>query len=415
MPDYGNGGMLVNASGQFVNAYTGEQYAFDANHNLSPQMKEYYNTESLDNAKANLVFAQFGKRQPLPANHGTTVEWRKRNTFGDVGRLQEGVIPKGRKFGYSVLTADVYEYGDYVAITEWLKSHAVDDVMLDATEELSNAGANTMDKLVRNKTMTGMNVIYAPKEDGTEVNDRDELDETCKLTTKVVAMVATAMANANAPKMGNDVCVGVIHPDVAHDLREDPKWEDYHKYAAVEEIFNGEIGKLHGVRFVTTTNAKVYKAKNLAGDVANLAVNGAVNDSMAVRFDGAVVEDGELTGRSVLIGGVECVIEGHRGDTLLLDRKISAADNAVIAPAGGGAGGTAVYISMFYAKDAYGIVDPEAGGMEMIHKTKKEVGGPLEQLGTVGIKFATGAEILYPERVIRVESGSSLGDTAEPN
>ena len=418
MPDYGNGGVLVNASGQFVNAYTGETYAFDSAHNLSAQMKTYYDTEALDNARANLVFAQFGKKQALPNGHGTTVEWRKRNTFGDVSRLQEGVIPKGKKFGYSIITADIYEYGDYVAITEWLKSHAIDPVMLDATEELSSAAANTQDKLVRNKLLTGTNVIYAPKVvsgEETAVTTRSGLDKTAKMTSKLVAMVATSMANANAPRIGQDVAVAIVHPDVVHDLRQDSAWIEAHKYAAVEEIFNGEVGKLHGVRFVETTNAKVYKSKNLAGTTANLAVNGAVTASTVVKFDGGTVGDGDLTGRFVNIGSTEAVVVANSSSVLMLDRPVTAADDAVISPAGGGASDTAVYISMFLAKDAFGVIDPEAGGMEMIHKTKKEVGGPLEQFGTVGVKFATGCEILYPERVIRVESGSSLGDTAESN
>ena len=36
-----------------------------------------------------------------------------------------------------------------------------------------------------------------------------------------------------------------------------------------------------------------------------------------------------------------------------------------------------------FAKDAFGVIDPEGGGLETIIKDKKEVGGPLEQFGTV--------------------------------
>ena len=34
-------------------------------------------------------------------------------------------------------------------------------------------------------------------------------------------------------------------------------WMDVHKYASPENIYNGEIGKLGGVRFVETTEAKI--------------------------------------------------------------------------------------------------------------------------------------------------------------
>lgn len=337
MADYGNGGVLVNTAQNYVNAYTGEQTAFDAVNTMSPQMKTYYNTEALENAKAQLRYAMFGKRQPLPANHGTTVEWRKRNTFGDVNKLTDGVIPVGKKFGYSAITADVYEYGDYAALERRLKTHAVDNVMLDMTEELSAAAANTMDKLVRDTLMAGTAVIYAPN-GTTEVTSRDTVVAACVLTPDLVAKARTELVKKNAPSIDGDyVCI--IHPSVAYDLRKSADWLDAHKYANPENIYNGEIGKLHGVRFVETTNAKVWKNTK----------------------------------------------------------------------------GIAVYGCLFLGKDAYGIIDPEAGGMRMIHKTEAEVGGPLEQFGTVGVKFETGCKILYEDRMVRVECGSAYSAVDEAN
>ena len=38
----------------------------------------------------------------------------------------------------------------------------------------------------------------------------------------------------------------------------DPEWIDVHKYSATSEIFEGEIGKLAGVRFVESTEAKIF-------------------------------------------------------------------------------------------------------------------------------------------------------------
>ena len=53
--------------------------------------------------------------------------------------------------------------------------------------------------------------------------------------------------------------------------------------------------------------------------------------------------------------------------------------------------------------------------MEMIVKTKGQIGGPLEQFSTIGYKFCHGAKILYQERLLRVESGSSYGSVDEAN
>jgi N4-gp56 family major capsid protein len=39
----------------------------------------------------------------------------------------------------------------------------------------------------------------------------------------------------------------------------DPEWIDAHKYTTSENLYEGEIGEIAGVRFVQTTEAKIYK------------------------------------------------------------------------------------------------------------------------------------------------------------
>jgi len=78
-------------------------------------------------------------------------------------------------------------------------------------------------------------------------------------------------------------------------------------------------------------------------------------------------------------------------------------------------GNCAVYATLFFGKKAYGVLEPEGEGMEMIVKPKGTIGGPLEQFSTIGYKFCHGAKILYQERMLRVETGSSYGDIDEEN
>ena len=72
-----------------------------------------------------------------------------------------------------------------------------------------------------------------------------------------------------------------------------------------------------------------------------------------------------------------------------------------------------MYATLFLGREAYGLIDPDGGGLQMIFKSAKEIGGPLEQFSTAGYKFSTGTKILYQERMVRVESCSrySLRDT----
>lgn len=344
MPEYGNGGALVNTTQNFVNAYTGEDQDFGGGYDLSPTVKQFYQRTLLVNVETKAVFGQHGMPQSIPENAGTSTEWRRPNTFEDVGRLVEGVIPVGKKFGYSAITADIYEYGDYVAISKYLDRHSVDQPTNDAIKGLADAAVRTREKYFRDVLLEGTQVMYAPEADGTEVNSRANLTNECLMTPDLVADVAAEFGVNGVPDTDGAVGVAIVHPYVYSDIRKSEDWVEAHKYASPEEIYNGEIGELHGFRFVRTPLAKVFK------------------------------------------------------DT-----------------SDGVGSGQAVYVTEFIGKDAYATVTPEGGNMRLIMKSAKEVGGPLEQFGTAGVWFEVAAAILYNDRLIRVESGSSYGTKAKAN
>jgi N4-gp56 family major capsid protein len=321
---------------------------------LSPELKAFYDTELLENARAELVYAQFAKRQPLPANHHGTVEWRKWNTFDRAGKLTEGVIPTGQKFGVTTVTGSVDQYGTYTTVTDKLELRAYDDVILGATEEMGASAAETQEKLIRDALMLGTNVLYCDNitlATGAVASTPSSCVEMLSngqtmsmLTPAMVNKAVTILKKNRVPRL-NGRYYAVIHPSVAHDLRQSESWIEAHKYAAPEELFNGEIGELHGVRFI--------------------------EDAFAPVLGGEDYENAS--------GGV-------------------------------------TYASFFFGKDSFGIIDPEGGALEMIIHDKGEIGGPLNQFSTIGYKFETnGATILYPERLLRVMSCSSFSDTDEEN
>ena len=321
---------------------------------LSPELKAFYDTELLENARAELIYAQFAKRQPLPANHHGTVEWRKWNTFDRAGKLTEGVIPTGQKFGVTTVTGSVDQYGTYTTVTDKLELRAYDDVILGATEEMGASAAETQEKLIRDALMLGTNVLYCDNitlATGAVASTPSSCVEMLSngqtmsmLTPAMVNKAVTILKKNRVPRL-NGRYYAVIHPSVAHDLRQSESWIEAHKYAAPEELFNGEIGELHGVRFIEDAFAPV-------------------------------------------LGGTD--YENSKGGV--------------------------TYASFFFGKDSFGIIDPEGGALEMIIHDKGEIGGPLNQFSTIGYKFETnGATILYPERLLRVMSCSSFSDTDEAN
>lgn len=417
---FADAGTLVNATGNYVNAGTGATTAFSGTDTLSPTMKTYYDTELLENARQRHYFAQFGRKVPLPRNRGKTVEWRKWNTLPNADKLVEGVIPTGKKMGMTYLTKEIAQYGEYVTISDQLELHAIDDAILGATEELGAAAGNTDDILVRNEVITGTSVMYAPTVSGgteTEVEFRHALDRTALITPRLINKVKTALKKSDAKPMDDGSYVALIHPSVAEDLRNHADWVEAHKYAATKEIFNGEIGELHGVRFIETSAAKVYKGDNLALNARELVVNmsGGASDATSITFDGGTVTAGALVGRSVIINGTLAEVTANTTTTMTLNEGVTCADNAVIYPGEGGAGGIAVYATVFLGKEPYGIIDPDGAGLEMIIKSKEQAGGPLNQYSTAGFKLSQATKILYEERMVRLETASSYSDTDKGN
>ena len=230
---------------------------------LSAEMKTFYDMTLIDEAQANLVHDQFGQKRPIPANGGKTIEFRK---FAPLAKattpLTEGVTPDGKSLTVSTITATVNQYGDYITQSDVLELTALDNTILEATKLLGRQAGMTLDTVVRNVLQSGTNVTYCPKvaADGTEteVTSRDALDTTCQLTVKVVQQVVAKLRAQNAPTIGGKY-VAIIHPYVAYDLMRDPEWIDAHKYAKPENLYEGEIGEIAGVRFVQTTEAKIYE------------------------------------------------------------------------------------------------------------------------------------------------------------
>ncbi len=428
---FADAGTLVNATENFVNAGTGATSAFDNAHSLTPELKAFYDTELLENARAELFYAQFAKRQPLPKNHKGQVEWRKWNTFERAAKLTEGVIPTGQKFGVTTVTGSVDQYGTYTSITDKLELRAYDDVILGATEEMGASAAETQEKLIRDALLLGTNVLYCDninRATGAVISTptsgaalgSDDTAGWAMLTPAMVNKAVTILKKNRAPRI-NGRYYAVVHPSVAHDLRACEGWIEAHKYAAPEELFNGEIGELHGVRFIENAFAPVLKGADLASDSRTLAVNHGAGYTGAITtldFDGGTVAQGALVGRWISINGVSAKITANTASALTFASTNfgSISDNAVISPADCGPGDKAAYATWFFGKDAFGIIDPEGGALEMIVHDKGEIGGPLNQFSTIGYKFETnGATILYPERLLRVMSTSSFSATDEAN
>ena len=171
------------------------------------------------------------------------------------------MTPDGKSLAVSTITATVSQYGDYITQSDVLELTAIDNTIVEATKLLGRQAGVTLDTVVRNVLQSGTNVTYCPKVAAggaeTAVTSREALDTTCQLTVKVLQQVVAKLRGQNAPTI-NGKYVAIIHPYVAYDLMRDPEWIDAHKYTNAGNLYEGEIGEIAGIRFVQTTEAKIY-------------------------------------------------------------------------------------------------------------------------------------------------------------
>lgn len=386
---------------------------------LSDEMKTFYSDYLIDLAEPELVHDQFGQKHPIPKNGGKIIEFRKYSPLAKaLTPLTEGVTPNGQKLSMSVLNATVAQYGGFVELSDILLLTAIDNNLMEATKLLASQAGRTLDTITREVLNGGTNVLYSGGKlartslvggDATPANN-------CYLTVDDVRKAVRALKVQNAPKI-NGYYVGIIHPDCAYDLMSDPKWVNVKTYSDPDGIYEGEIGKIEGVRFVETSEAKIFSATFLTAASQKLTVKTAVTSSTSVPVKEAISADEAtaLAGKDILIGSAAAKIAsataGVAGSaSLTLASSGSYAANAVIAAADAGAEGRDVYSTLILGADAYGVTEISGGGLQHIVKQLGSAGtaDPLNQRATAGWKATKVAERLVEQYMIRIESASTF-------
>lgn len=255
----------------FANANTNVTTAVSAGNNLSAEMKTFYDKNIIKNAEPNLIHDQFGQKKPIPKNGGKKIEFRKYSPFAKATTpLTEGVTPDGHKLDVSTVTATVSQYGDYVTVSDVLNLTAIDNNILEAQRQLGSQAGETLDWVVCEVLNSGTNVQYY----NGSVASRSALTASNKLTVDCIKRAVRTLKRNNAKKIDGDY-VAIIHPDVSYDLTNDAEWKNVNQYNPAN-WYRGEIGKIFGVRFVESSEAKVFEGAGASGaDVYSTLIIGA--------------------------------------------------------------------------------------------------------------------------------------------
>lgn len=381
--------------------------------------KQFYDKKLLETAKTRLVHASFGQKRSIPRHGGKRVEFRKYNLFTpnvNALKLVEGVTPDGQTLSQSKIETEVSQYGAYVEVSDLLDLTAYDEMLADSAELLGEQLGTVIEWVTRDAMCATTNVQYA---NGKE--ERCELDGDCVLTVEEIRKAVRTLKKNKARMFTTAIdgsvrrphFVCICSPDATYDLQNDALWQDVSKYSNAEQIYSGEIGRLFGVVFVESTEAKVYRQS-----VWNRTRSAATTATRAIPLrtipDKEQEEYLSTPGNCIYMDDRELTIASYNSETstLMLEESVTYAANAVIYSDDAGATTTDnhqldVHATLVFGADAYGVVDIDGSGtMETIIKPhgSEGSGDPLNQRATVGAKVAAyAAKVLNPLWIVRIE------------
>lgn len=384
---------------------------------LSDEMKTYYSDYLIDMVESKLVHDQFADKRDIPQNAGKEIEFRKYSPLPKaLTPLTEGVTPDGNSLNVSVVTARIHQYGDYVTLSDILQLTAIDNNVVQATKLLASQAGRTLDTITREVMAGGTNVIYAEETEGAgEPQGRQYLTKANKFTPDTAFKAKTRLAAANTAPI-DDSYVAIVHPYVAYDIMRNKEWIDVKNYDN-KDYYNGEIGKLGGIRFVETTEAKILYGEDLSEASRTLTI--ASTSGATITVNEAVTES--IVGRTVIIADRYYKVTNVASKVLTLGSIIAgesvtsvtgATSGTKVYPGEGGKDGCALFNVMVVGANAYATTSLKGAGLEHIVKPLGSAGtaDPLNQRSTVGWKATKAAERLVEDYMVRVECGSSYSD-----
>ena len=238
------------------------------------EVNNFYDRTMLLRAVAYFVHTKWAQVKDIPRKAGTlTIKFRRySNLSAATTALTEGVTPSGSSLSITDITATVAQYGDYVTVTDVVDFSSKDPVLTETAEILGDQAGDTLDQLTQAVLVAGTSSQIANGRaargnllvtDVFSVTEAKKAVRTLKVnkTKKITRMVNPSTGYNTTPV---DACyVAICHPNTTYDLKSQTGWVPVEKYSNHKDIMEHEVGKLDEIRFVETTNAKVYSG---AGD-----------------------------------------------------------------------------------------------------------------------------------------------------
>lgn len=255
-----------------------------SNTTVLPRVREAFDKALLDRLLPQLVHDVGADKRPLSMRSGNQIKFRRFESHSAATTpLTEGVTPSGTTLDDTQLTSTIYQLGDYVTITDVAEGTDESPLIAEAIELAGEQAGDSVDRSIRDVINAGTYFLRVDG-DGTysSANARTTIDHI--ISDDVLNAAIRQLESYNVKKVKGkikhssgygssaiaDSYIAIVHPHVAYDLRinvgSSGGFIPVQDYASYTDLLPGEIGAMeNGIRFVSTTNAKIWTASGGTG------------------------------------------------------------------------------------------------------------------------------------------------------
>ena len=255
---------------------------------VPPGTQAFYDRNLLERAVPADIHGRYGQVRPISKRNGNQIKFRRYSALSPATTpLTEGVTPAGSSLAVTDITATLAQYGDFVTISDMVDLVNQDPVLTEAGMVLGEQGGTTIDQVRRDVLVAGTNVAYSNGSARTAVNTIISAGLIKQSVRFLKRQNAKKIKEAIAAKTGvgtvgiRAAYVGLIHPDTEATLKAITGYVPVNQYSSQMEIMEDEVGALDEIRFVASTNAKVFANGGATGGTNVISTGGSNADVYA--------------------------------------------------------------------------------------------------------------------------------------
>jgi N4-gp56 family major capsid protein len=237
---------------------------------IPAEVDAVYNRTGLLRVTNDFKYTKWAQVRDIAANAGTTTIkfYRYGNLTAATTPLVEGVTPTGKQLSRTTITGTVQQYGDFVTLTDRLQYETQDPILTETADILGDQMTDTFDQITRDVLVAGTSVFYANGVVGrssvaanVSATDYKKIERALRKNNakKITRMITATDGVGTTPIKA--AFIALISPDTYFDLQSLSAFKPVESYASTQTLVDeNEVGSMGHIRFVETTNAKVFTA-----------------------------------------------------------------------------------------------------------------------------------------------------------